>query len=98
VQSYEAIERWVLAELLSWNYVLWCKAEAELEAWQKQKAKQEDTAQSPRRVPICPADIIRQHREEHAIAWLRAACQMTLTLGQVEPVLKHFLRLSAVPP
>ncbi len=98
VQSYEAIERWVLAVLLAWNYVLWRKAEAELEAWQQQKAEQAHTAQFPRRVSICPADIIRQHREEHAIVWLREACQMAIQLGQVEPVLKHFLRLCGVPP
>jgi len=98
VQSYEAIERWVLTVLLAWNYVLWRKAEGELAAWQKQQAAQEETVQAPRPLSICPADLIRQHREEHTIAWLREACQMAIELGQVEPVLKHFLRLSEVPP
>ena len=44
-----------------------------------------------------PADVIRQHREEHAIAWLREACQMAIKLGEVEPMLMHFLRLSGAP-
>ena len=97
VQSYEAIQRWVLAVLLAWNYVLWRKAEAELAAWEEQQAEQEDTACPWRGVNIRPADIIRQHREEHAIAWLREACQMAIKLGEVEPVLMHLLRLSRVP-
>jgi len=81
VQSHETIQRWVLAVLLAWNYVLWRKAEAELTAWQKQQAEQEDTTSRSPRVTIRPADVIRQHREEHAIDWLREACQMAIKLG-----------------
>jgi len=95
VQSYEATERWVLAVLLAWNYVLWRKAEEELAALQKHQAIAVQKA--PKVGRPSPADIIRQHREEHAVAWLEAACQMAIELGEVEPVLKHFLRLSELP-
>jgi hypothetical protein len=40
-----------------------------------------------------PADIIRRHRDEHAIDWLTGACQEAITTGDVEGVLKRFLRL-----
>jgi len=90
VQSYEATERWVLAVLLAWNYVLWCKAEKELKA---------ANAQIPRGRKISPADIIRQHREGHAVVWLKTACRMAIELGEIEPVLQRFLRLpDSAPP
>jgi hypothetical protein len=38
-----------------------------------------------------PADIIRQHREEHARDWLTSALQMVLETGTIEPVLQRFL-------
>ncbi len=38
VQPYEAAERWVLAVLLAWNYVLWRKGEAELATWREHRA------------------------------------------------------------
>jgi Transposase DDE domain len=41
-----------------------------------------------------PADVIRQHRDEHAIDWLTGACQEAIAIGQVEPVLQRFLRLN----
>ena len=53
--------------------------------------------EAPRVRRLSPADIIRQHREEHAVAWLEAACRMAIQLGEVEPVLSHFLRLSRLP-
>jgi len=40
-------------------------------------------------------DIIRQHRDEHAIAWLTAAIEMALETGDTQPVLQRFLRLEA---
>ena len=40
-----------------------------------------------------PADVIRRHRDEHAIEWLTGACQEAITTGDVETVLKRFLRL-----
>ena len=95
VQSYEATERWALAVLLAWNYVLWRKAEKELAAWREHQATA--TEEAPKVGRMSPADIIRQHREEHAVAWLEAACRMAIELGEVEPVLNHFLRLSESP-
>lgn len=38
-------------------------------------------------------DIIRQHREEHAIDWLTGAVEMAIETGDVDLVLRHFLRL-----
>jgi hypothetical protein len=43
----------------------------------------------------CYGDLIRRHREEHAEAWLTAALQEALTTGEVEPVLRRFLRQPA---
>jgi hypothetical protein len=40
-------------------------------------------------------DIIRQHRDEHAIAWLTAAVEMAIETGNVQSVLQRFLRLEA---
>lgn len=42
-------------------------------------------------------DIIRQHRDEHALIWLRAALQMAVDTQNPEAVLQHFLRLETVP-
>jgi len=43
----------------------------------------------------CYGDLIRRHREEHARAWLTAAIQEAMATGQVENVLKRFLRQPA---
>jgi hypothetical protein len=40
-----------------------------------------------------PADIIRRHRDEHAIDWLSGACQAAVATGDVQAVLARFLRL-----
>jgi hypothetical protein len=40
-------------------------------------------------------DLIRRHREEHAEAWLTAALRETLSTGEIEPVLRRFLRQPA---
>lgn len=40
-------------------------------------------------------DIIRQHQDEHAIAWLRAAIQKAIETHDAEAVLQQFLRLPA---
>jgi hypothetical protein len=42
-------------------------------------------------------DIIRRHRDEHAVDWLRGALEMALDTGDVDLVLHHFLRLEAQP-
>ena len=38
-------------------------------------------------------DIIRQHRDEHAIDWLKGAIEMAVETGDPELVLRRFLRL-----
>jgi len=40
-------------------------------------------------------DIIRRHRDEHAIDWLTGAVKMAIETGEVETVLQHFLHLEA---
>jgi len=40
-------------------------------------------------------DIIRRHRDENAIDWFTGAVKMAIETGDVETVLKHFLRLEA---
>lgn len=42
-------------------------------------------------------DIIRRHRDEHAIDWLTGAIQMALETGNPDLVLQRFLRLEAIP-
>lgn len=41
------------------------------------------------------ADVIRQHRAEHAQSVLIAACQEAIQTGAVEPVLDRFIALVA---
>jgi len=40
-------------------------------------------------------DLIRRHREEHAEAWLAAALQEAISTGEIEPVLRRYLRRPA---
>lgn len=40
-------------------------------------------------------DMIRQHRDEHAIDWLTGAVEMAIETGDVDLVLQHFLRLES---
>jgi hypothetical protein len=40
----------------------------------------------------CYGDMIRRHRDDHAAAWLRAAVEQGIRTGDVESVLKQFLR------
>jgi len=40
-------------------------------------------------------DIIRRHRDEHAIAWLTGAIEMAIETGDTQLVLQRFLRLEA---
>jgi hypothetical protein len=42
-------------------------------------------------------DIIRQHRDEHAIVWLTEAIEMAIATGDTDLVLQRFLRLEAQP-
>ena len=40
----------------------------------------------------CYGDVIRRHRDDHAVAWLRAAVEQGIRTGDVESVLNRFLR------
>lgn len=40
-------------------------------------------------------DMIRQHRDEHAVDWLTGAVEMAIETGDVNLVLQHFLRLDS---
>jgi hypothetical protein len=40
----------------------------------------------------CYGDVVRRHRDDHAAAWLRAAVEQGIRTGDVETVLKQFLR------
>ena len=42
-------------------------------------------------------DLIRQHRNEHAVDWLTGALEMMREVGDVQQVLQHFLRLESLP-
>jgi hypothetical protein len=42
-------------------------------------------------------DIIRRHRDEHAIDWLTGAVQMAIETGNADLVLQRFLRLEPQP-
>jgi hypothetical protein len=43
----------------------------------------------------CYGDLMRRHREEHAEAWLTAALQEAMSTGEIEPVLRRYLRQPA---
>lgn len=77
VQSYEAVDRYIVVVHLAWAYV-------------EQRFAQERSAQIK-----TYGDIIRRHRDEHAIDWLTAAVKMAIETGDVETVLQRFLRLEA---
>jgi hypothetical protein len=42
-------------------------------------------------------DIIRRHRDEHAVDWLTGAIEMSAQTGDTDLVLRRFLRLEAQP-
>jgi hypothetical protein len=41
-------------------------------------------------------DLIRRHRDEHAVVWLTGALELMRTTGDLQQVLQHYLRLEAV--
>ncbi len=61
-------------------------------AYVEQRFAQEYSAQIK-----CYGDIIRRHRDEHAITWLTGAVEMAIETGDAQSVLQHFLRLDAQP-
>ena len=42
-------------------------------------------------------DVIRRHRDEHAVDWLTGAVEMAIETEDVDLVLQHFLRLDTQP-
>jgi hypothetical protein len=79
VQSYEAVDRYMVVVHLAWAYV-------------EQRFAQERSAQIK-----TYGDIIRLHRDEHAIDWLTGAIRMAIETGDLEIVLQRFLRLDTQP-
>jgi hypothetical protein len=75
VQSYEAVDKYMVVVHLAWAYV-------------EYRFAQERSAQ------VCTyGDIIRRHRDEHAIVWLRGAIEKAIETGDTQAVIEHFLRL-----
>jgi hypothetical protein len=79
VQSYEAVDKYMVVVLLAWGYV-------------ERRFVQEHSAQIK-----TYGDVIRRHRDEHAIDWLKGAVEMAIQTGDVELVLQRFLRLETLP-
>jgi len=79
VQSFEAVDRYIVVVHLAWAYV-------------EQRLAQERSAQLK-----TYGDLIRRHRDEHALAWLTGAIEMAVQTGDVEQVLQRFLRLETPP-
>lgn len=79
VQSYEAVDKYLVVVLLTWAYV-------------ERRFEQERSAQIR-----TYGDVIRRHRDEHAIDWLKGAIEMAIQTGDVQLVLQRFLRLEAQP-
>jgi hypothetical protein len=75
MQAYEAIEKWYAVLHLVLTFLQWRL----YEAW--------DQGQSLRSL----ADVIRQHRTEHARDVLVSACQQAIESGDIESVLQRFI-------
>lgn len=79
LQSFEATEKWFAVVLLAMNYLQYQQAQDHLAA---------GTSRSL-------ADVIRQHRIEHAQDVLRCVAQEVLRTGSVETVLRRFIVLDS---
>lgn len=77
VQSYEAVDKYLVVVLLTWAYV-------------ERRFEQERSAQIK-----TYGDLIRRHRDEHAVAWLTGALEMMRETGDLQQVLQRYLRLEA---
>jgi hypothetical protein len=75
VQSYEAVDRYMVVVHLAWAYVE--------QRFDRERSSQIQTY----------GDIIRQHRDEHAVDWLTGAVEMAMETEDIDLVLQHFLRL-----
>ena len=77
VQSYEAVDKYMVVVHLAWAYV-------------ERRFAQERSG------PVKTyGDIIRRHRDEHAVMWLTGAVQMAVETGDMSLVLDRFLRLDS---
>jgi hypothetical protein len=79
VQSYEAVDKYMVVVLLTWTYV-------------ERRYEQERST----RIKTY-GDLIRRHRDEHAVAWLTGALEMMRATGDIQQVLQRYLRLDAIP-
>jgi hypothetical protein len=79
VQSYQAVDKYMLVVLLTWAYV-------------ERRFQQERCAQIK-----TYGDLIRRHRDEHAIDWLTGAVKMMQETGDLQLVLQRYLRLESLP-
>ena len=79
VQSYEAVDKYMVAVLLTWAYV-------------ERRFEEERSAQVK-----TYGDVIRRHRDEHAIDWLTGALEMMRETNDIQQVLQRFLRLETQP-
>lgn len=75
VQSYEAVDKYIVVVHLAWAYV-------------EHRFALERSAQIR-----TYGDIIRRHRDEHAIDWLSGAINMAIETGDTQAVIDRFLRL-----
>jgi hypothetical protein len=78
VQSYEAVDKYLVVVLLTWAYV---ERRFELERSAQIKTY---------------GDLLRRHRDEHAIEWLTGALEMMQETGDLQAVLHRYLRLEAI--
>ena len=79
VQSYEAVDKYMVAVHLAWAYVEYRFA--------RERSAHGKTY----------GDIVRRHRDEHAISWLSAAVEMAVQTGDTDAVIQRFLRLDSLP-
>jgi hypothetical protein len=79
LQSFEATEKWFAVVLLAMNYLQYQQAQDLLAAGASRSL----------------ADLIRQHRVEHAQDVLRSVAQEVLHTGNVETVLRRFIVLDS---
>ena len=76
VQSYEAVDKYMVVVQLAWAYV-------------ERRFAQERSGHAN-----TYGDIIRRHRNEHAVTWLTGAVEMAAETGDINLVLQRFLRLN----
>jgi len=79
LQSFEATEKWFAVVMLAMNYLQYQQAQDHLAAGASRSL----------------ADVIRQHRIEHAQDVLRSVAQEVLRTGNVETVLRRFIVLDS---